>query len=192
MTRRSWLLWGAGAAAAAAGAGWRVFSGSSGTAGATGAGADTGNVQAGAAVANSAEADGLWALTFPTPSGGEVRMADLRGKPLVLNFWATWCPPCVKEMPEFDRFAKGFASQGGQVLGLAVDNPKAVREFLARSPVGYTIGLAGFDGTDISRRLGNTSGALPFTAVFDRKGRIAQRRLGESHGDDLVAWTRNL
>jgi thiol-disulfide isomerase/thioredoxin len=187
MTRRTWLLWGAGAAAAAAGAGWRVFSGSGG---------GTDHVQSAGQAASQAAggtgANDLWALAFPTPSGGEVRMADLRGKPLVLNFWATWCPPCVKEMPEFDRFAKGFASQGGQVLGLAVDNPKAVREFLARSPVGYTIGLAGFDGTDISRRLGNSSGALPFTAVFDREGRIVQRRLGETHGDDLVAWTRNL
>jgi hypothetical protein len=73
-----------------------------------------------------------------------------------------------------------------------VDNAKAVRDFLARSPVGYAIGLAGFDGTDLSRRLGNTSGALPFTAVFDRKGRITQRRLGETHGDDLIAWTRGL
>ncbi len=186
MKRRPWLLWGAGAAAAAGGAAWRAFSGPAR------AGSVPGPGDAIAATPPAAAADDLWSMSFPTPSGGTISMASLRGKPLVLNFWATWCPPCVKEMPEIDRFAKGFAAQGGQVLGLAVDNPKAVREFLARSPVGYTIGLAGFDGTDLSRRLGNSSGALPFTAVFDRKGQPTQRRLGETHGDELVAWTRGL
>jgi thiol-disulfide isomerase/thioredoxin len=193
MKRRSWLLWGAGAAAAAAGAGWRAFGGPHGAPiGAPTGAPGSGEARSAAPAASGAGADELWGLSFPTPAGGEVRMAGLLGKPLVLNFWATWCPPCVKEMPEFDRFAKGFAAQGGQVVGLAVDNPKAVRDFLARSPVDYAIGLAGFDGTDLSRRLGNTSGALPFTAVFDRKGRITQRRLGETHGDDLIAWTRGL
>jgi thiol-disulfide isomerase/thioredoxin len=167
-----------------AGGAWRAFSGKAGPA----------EVQAATAVASPTAdtADDLWSLSFPKPDGGVLRMADLRGKPLVLNFWATWCPPCIKEMPDIDRFAKSFSSQGGQVVGLAVDNPKAVREFLARSPVGYAIGLAGFEGTELSRRLGNISGALPFTAVFDRKGRIAQRRLGETRTDELQAWTRGL
>jgi thiol-disulfide isomerase/thioredoxin len=119
-------------------------------------------------------------------------MAGLRGQPLVLNFWATWCPPCVKEMPELDRFAKQFAARGGRVVGLAVDNPKAVREFLQRAPVSYAIALAGFDGTDLSRKLGNTTGALPFTAVFARSGALVQRKLGETGYDELQSWTKAL
>jgi thiol-disulfide isomerase/thioredoxin len=110
----------------------------------------------------------------------------------VLNFWATWCPPCVKEMPELDRFAKGFSARGGRVVGLAVDNPKAVREFLHRAPVSYAIALAGFDGTDLSRKLGNTTGALPFTAVFARSGALVQRKLGETGYDELQSWTQGL
>ena len=168
--RRSWLLAGVGAAAALAGAGgayWR----------------DRG-------VAQQAAADSgwLWALAFPKLDGGELQMASLRGRPLVLNFWATWCPPCVKEMPEFDRFHRQFSSQGWQVLGLALDSPTPVREFLVRTPVGYTIALAGFGGTEVSKRLGNAQGALPFTAMFDGRGRLLQRRLGETSFKELAAW----
>jgi hypothetical protein len=63
-----------------------------------------------------------------------------------------------------------------------------VREFLARSPVSYGIAMAGFSGTDLSRQLGNESGGLPFTAVFDRAGRVAHRKLGETNFDQLAAW----
>jgi len=127
-------------------------------------------------------------LRFPKPDGSELVMASLRGKPLLLNFWATWCAPCVKEMPELDRFSSAFAGRGWQVVGLAVDNPKPVREFLQRAPVGFTIGLAGFEGAELTGQLGNPQGALPFTAVFDRRGRIVQRKLGPSDYAELVRW----
>ena len=67
-----------------------------------------------------------------------------------------------------------------------------VREFLQRAPVGYAIGMAGFDGTDLSRKLGNTTGALPFTAVFARSGTLVQRKLGETSYDELKSWTQGL
>lgn len=178
MNRRSWILAGSGAAAAAAGLGWQVTR-SPGTA-------------PGATLVLDEATTAFWQASFPQPDGQPLALGSLRGQPLVLNFWATWCPPCVKEMPELDRFAKTFASRGGQVLGLAVDKPSAVREFLKRSPVSYRIGLAGFDGTDLSRRLGNSSGALPFTAVFGRSGAVVQRKLGETNFDELSAWSRAL
>jgi thiol-disulfide isomerase/thioredoxin len=133
---------------------------------------------------------GLWTMRFPRPGGGELVMAALRGRPLLVNFWATWCPPCVKEMPELDRFQRDYARAGWQVVGLAVDGPTPVREFLARAPVGYAIGLAGFEGAELSRRLGNDRGALPFTVAFDAGGRIRQRKLGETHYDELAAWAQ--
>ena len=131
---------------------------------------------------------GLWHMSFDRPGGEALAMASLRGRPLVVNFWATWCPPCIREMPEIDRFQREFASRGWQVLGLAVDRPQPVREFLARAPVTYAIAMAGFDGTDLSRRLGNASGGLPFTVVFDREGLIAHRKLGETSFDELARW----
>jgi thiol-disulfide isomerase/thioredoxin len=89
-----------------------------------------------------AENAALWQASFPQPEGGPLVMAHLRGSPLVLNFWATWCPPCVKEMPELDRFARAFAAQGVRVVGLAIDNAGPVRQFLQRTPVSYAIGMA--------------------------------------------------
>jgi len=167
---------GAGAAAAAAGLGWQLSRSPVAVAGA---------LPDEAALA-------FWQARFAQTDGTELAMSSFRGQPLVLNFWATWCPPCVKEMPELDRFARQFASQKGKVLGLAVDNPKAVRDFLRKLPVSYAIGLAGFDGTDLSRKLGNATGALPFTVLFDRQGAVRQRKLGETTYDELMGWTKSL
>jgi thiol-disulfide isomerase/thioredoxin len=170
MSRRQHLLWwGAGAAAAAAGAGWSWWR-STGNSDVTDPGPD------------------FWALRFERPEGGELALTSLRGKVLVLNFWATWCPPCIKELPEFDRLQRAKASAGVQVVGLAVDGPTPVRQFLARQPVGFPVGLAGFEGTDLSKRLGNTAGALPFTVVFDRQGRLRHRKLGQTVFDELETW----
>lgn len=166
MKRRSWLIGGAGAAAAVAGLGWRGCS----------------------EARREAATGGLWRMSFERPDGSPMAMAPLLGRPLVLNFWATWCPPCVREMPALDRFQREFASRGWQVLGLAVDRPGPVREFLARSPVSYAIAMAGLAGTDLSRTLGNASGGLPFTAIFDRGGLVAYRKLGETSFEDLAWW----
>ncbi len=133
----------------------------------------------------------LWQARFERPEGGPpLEMASWRGKPLVLNFWGSWCPPCVKEMPELARFHQAFAPRGWQVLGLAVDNPRAVRDFLAKNPVSYTIGLAGFEGSELTRLLGNDKGGLPFTAMFDRHGALKHTKAGETSFEELAAWAR--
>jgi thiol-disulfide isomerase/thioredoxin len=134
----------------------------------------------------------LWLAAFPTPDGGELAMPTLRGRPLVLNFWGTWCPPCVKEMPELDRFAREFGPRGWNVVGLAVDNLKPVQEFLKRTPVSYPLAMAGFAGSELARHLGNTQGGLPFTVLFGSDGYIAERRLGETHFGELAAWARRI
>jgi thiol-disulfide isomerase/thioredoxin len=135
-----------------------------------------------------ASSGGLWVERFERPGGGELVMDTLRGRPLLVNFWATWCPPCVKEMPEIDRFARAMAPRGQQVVGLAIDSPVPVREFLARTPVGYAIGLAGLTGSELAKRLGNEMGGLPFTALFDRRGALVRRKLGETTEAELLTW----
>jgi thiol-disulfide isomerase/thioredoxin len=135
---------------------------------------------------------GLWDTRWPQPDGGELALARLRGRPLVLNFWATWCPPCVRELPQLDRFRRDFAPQGWQVLGLAVDQAAPVREFLRRMPLGLLVGLAGPGGIELTRRLGNDAGGLPFTVVFGRDGLPVQRKIGETSYAELAAWARNM
>jgi thiol-disulfide isomerase/thioredoxin len=135
---------------------------------------------------------GFWDIHFDTPDGAPFNWAGLQGKPLLLNFWATWCPPCVKEMPELDRFHREFSSAGWQVVGLAIDGPTPVKEFLNKVQVGFGIGLAGFGGTELAQALGNTAGGLPFTVLIDAQGRIRHRKMGATHFDELASWARSL
>jgi thiol-disulfide isomerase/thioredoxin len=169
--RRRWLYGAVAGIAAAAGAGlaWR-------------------NGHVVQTTPGSAPPDGLWGLSFQTPQGSTLRMDSFKGKPLLLNFWATWCPPCVEEMPLLDRFFAENSANGWQVLGLAVDQAEPVKRFLQARPVGFAIALAGLAGTDLSRTLGNSAGGLPFSVAFDSAGRIVQRKMGQLGAQDLQQW----
>lgn len=130
----------------------------------------------------------FWRMSFETPTGSSLAMQSLRGRPLLLNFWATWCPPCVEEMPLLDAFYRESVGKSWQVLGLAIDQPSAVRTFLHRTPVSYPVGLAGLGGTELSRALGNLSGGLPFTVVAGARGQVLERRMGRVTAADLAKW----
>ncbi len=167
--RRGLLYAGVAAAAASSGAGWAWWK------------LRPHGVEQGAAEA-------LWGQSFQTPDGEMLAMKSFEGKPLLLNFWATWCPPCVAELPLLNQFFKDQKAKGWQVLGLAVDQPSAVRTFLGRAPVDFPVGMAGLNGTDLSRALGNLTGGLPFTVLFDAKGRTVHRKIGQLSPTDLQAW----
>ena len=130
----------------------------------------------------------FWAAEFDTPIGESLPMAAFQGKPLVINFWATWCTPCIEEMPLIDAFFRENESKGWQVLGLAIDQPSRVRQFLSQFPVNYKIGLAGLNGTELAKKLGNDVDGLPFTIVLDAKGQLKQRKLGKLTPNDIKKW----
>jgi len=134
----------------------------------------------------------FWQLSFEQPGGGTLAMASLRGAPVLLNFWATWCAPCLKEMPLLDRFYRDRQASGWKVIGLAVDEGPAVRDYLARVPVSFPIGLAGMGGVDVSLQLGNTNAALPFSVVFDKQGMVLARKLGTVSEAELQRWDKQL
>jgi thiol-disulfide isomerase/thioredoxin len=117
-------------------------------------------------------------------------MGTLRGKPLLVNFWATWCPPCIEELPLLEAFYRENASKSWQVVGLAIDQPSAVRTFLQRTPVSFPVGLAGLGGSELSKALGNIAGALPYTVVISGSGEVVQRRMGRVTAPDLAQWAQ--
>ena len=131
----------------------------------------------------------LWTLDLELPTGKRLRFDSLRGKPLVLNFWATWCPPCIEELPLLEAFYKLNAAKNWQVIGIAVDNAKAVKQFLGKMPLSFPTPVAGLAGTELSRSLGNVSGGLPFTVVFDASGQVALRHMGKLSAAQVDRFT---
>lgn len=140
-------------------------------------------------VLDGAEA-AFWNARFDSPEGQPLAMSGFRGRPLLLNFWATWCPPCIEELPLLNAFHREHSGRGWQVLGLAVDRVEAVQAFTRRLPLQFAVAMTGFAGTDLSRQLGNPSGGLPFTVVFGADGRIAHRKIGQVKPDDLSQWAQ--
>ena len=167
--RRRFLLGGLSAAALSAGAGFAWWQGRQPS-------------------PTGAEA-ALWNLKVDTPAGTPLSLDTFKGKPLVVNFWATWCPPCVQELPLLDAFYRENTAKGWQVVGMAIDQPSAVRGFLQKTPVAFPIGMAGLGGTDLVKSLGNLTGGLPFTVVFGAKGAVLHRKMGQLSTTDLQMWT---
>ena len=132
----------------------------------------------------------LWALEAELPSGGVYKLAKLQGKPLVVNFWATWCPPCVEEMPLLDAFYRQHAAKGWQMVGIAADSASAVNKFLSKMPMQFPTPLAGLAGIELSRTLGNMSGALPFTVVVNSHGAIALRHMGKLSSEQIADFIK--
>lgn len=153
---------------------------------------------AGVAVGLSRRADGglseqasqaLWSAEFDAAAGGTLALSGLKGSPLVLNFWATWCPPCIEEMPLIDAFYKENRSKGWQVVGLAIDQPSRIRSFLTQAPVSYPVGLAGMMGSEFGKILGNSDGSLPFTIVLNEQGGLIFRKVGKLTPEEIKNWT---
>jgi thiol-disulfide isomerase/thioredoxin len=134
----------------------------------------------------------FWSQEFEKPEGGTLFMKALQGKPLLINFWATWCPPCIEELPLIDAFFNQHKTKSFQVVGLAVDQPSMVRRYLSQRPLSFPVGLAGFNGTELGKTLGNSQSVLPFSVIFDAKGRLLAQKAGKLDQSDLEAWLKKV
>jgi len=170
-SRRHWLLAGVGVAAGLAGAmfAWQKFQRQG--------------------VMDEAVKN-FWLQEFEKPEGGTLSFQSLRGKPLLVNFWATWCPPCIEELPLIDAFYALNQSKSFQVVGLAVDQPSMVRRYLSQKPLRFPNGLAGLNGTALGQSLGNAQSVLPYSVLFAANGRLLKQKVGKLEQSDLDEWLR--
>ena len=129
----------------------------------------------------------LRGLALPDADGTEQRFDQWRGKVVIVNFWATWCAPCREEMPEFVKAQKDLGPKGLQIVGIAVDQADKVRQFATEIGLNYPTLVGGFGAMELSKTLGNTVMALPFTVIVDRQGSIVHTQLGVLKPDKLNA-----
>lgn len=132
----------------------------------------------------------FWSSRFEGPHGEVVDLNHWRGKPLLVNFWATWCPPCVEEMPLLNAFYQAHAARGWQVLGLAVDRVEPVRRFMEKLPIEFPVALAGMAGIELSRTLGNPTGGLPYSIAMGASGVVLERKIGKLSESELYQWSQ--
>jgi thiol-disulfide isomerase/thioredoxin len=112
-------------------------------------------------------------------------LAAFKGQTVVVNFWASWCGPCVEEMPTLAQLNDEYSKKGVKFIGIGVDSEKNVKAFLQKVPVDYPVYVSGFGGADLARNFGNTAGALPFTVVIDAKGAVRSTKLGQIQPAEL-------
>ena len=119
-------------------------------------------------------------------------IGEWKGDVIVLNFWATWCPPCRDEIPAFMKLQEAYAARGLQVVGVAIDEIEAVRDYRDELFINYPILVGDRDAVDIMKRYGNLAGVLPYSVVIGRDGRIEARKQGAYTHDDLEAIVKPL
>ena len=127
----------------------------------------------------------FFANPWQTADGKPVDTTQWQGKVLVVNFWASWCPPCVEEMPTLDKLQAEFKSQNVLFVGIGIDSPSNIRQFLEMTPVSYPIVIGGLEGSNLSKQMGNSQGALPYTIIINSQGKSTSSKLGKISEEEL-------
>lgn len=120
----------------------------------------------------------LMQTSLPDTKNQPRSLAEWRGKTLLINFWATWCPPCVAEMPELVELQADMTDKNVQIIGIGIDSPSNIQQFAEKLQISYPLLVAGMQGTELSKQLGNPAGGLPFTVLIGADGKVRQTYLG--------------
>ncbi|MCK9489752.1 MAG: redoxin family protein [Xanthomonadales bacterium] len=127
-------------------------------------------------------------FSMPDPAGTPQALSQWRGRLVLVNYWASWCPPCIDEMPMLDAYAQRHAGRGLVIVGIAEDDHDAARQFLADNPVAYPILLGNQQFEGSSMQLGNSRNVLPFSVLIGPDGRLLARKVGVLDDDKLDDW----
>jgi thiol-disulfide isomerase/thioredoxin len=139
---------------------------------------------------DSAAAQALFALTLADASGTPQALSQWRGRPLVVNFWAPWCAPCVEEMPDLQRVRDEYRARGLEVIGVGIDSAVRIRQFRDDHQISLPLLVGGADGSSLGDQLGNSAGVLPYTVMIGADGRVAKRKIGRIRPDELRGWLK--
>lgn len=129
----------------------------------------------------------LFTATLPDATGAPQSLSQWQDKVVIVNFWATWCAPCVEEMPELSALQSGISKKNIQLIGLGIDSPENIKKFASKYKISYPLYVAGMQGSELSRQLGNRSGGLPFTVLIGKDGQVRKTYLGRLKMEQLRA-----
>lgn len=132
-------------------------------------------------------------LSLPSIEGLKITIpADWAGKPVLVNFWASWCAPCLKEMPELETYSAEQGTNGMQVVGIALDDVASARAMLDRLDITYANLVDAPGPADTSVRMGNPAGVLPYSVLVSADGRILKTKIGPFEDNaDIAAWAQH-
>jgi peroxiredoxin len=133
-------------------------------------------------------ANALFEASFADADGRLHPLSNWRGKTLVVNFWATWCPPCVEEMPDLQTIHDEYRGRGAEVIGIGIDSAAKIAAFRDRHRLTLPLLVAGVGGSALNRALGNSGGALPYTVLIGADGRVRERHMGQVRPEQLRRW----
>lgn len=140
----------------------------------------------------SGAAQQLMSLSLNDSQGAMQKLSQWQGKFLVVNFWATWCTPCVQEMPELSALQKELGGNKIQLIGMGIDSPGNIADFAKKYQISYPLLVAGMEGTELSRQMGNQAGGLPFTVLIAPDGSVLKSYLGRLNIEQLRGDIINL